>query len=80
MLTTEKRAQITTIPVCYKREDYLEWLHKRFGKDFGFLADHLPLLLFRKDIDKLRKTVGLPLGKSSMENLDSLGQGPKRFM
>lgn len=80
MLTTEKRARISTKPACYKREDLLSWYSERFNADFGFLADQLPALVFRKDIDKLRRSVGLPLSKSSMENLDSLGQGPKRVM
>lgn len=80
MLTTEKRARTSTNPACYRREDLINWYEERFGADFGFLADHLPVLVFRKEIDKLREQVGLPLGKSSMENLDSLGQGPRRVM
>jgi len=80
MLTTEIRRSIKTVPACYRRDDYLKWLEERFNADFTFLREHLPPLIFRKDIDELRKTVGLPLGKSSMENLDSLGKGPKRFL
>ena len=80
MLTKAKRARIPVRPAAYKREDLLEWYKERFGTSFDFLAEHLPPLVFRRDIDRLQKSVGLPLGKSSMENLDSAGQGPKRVM
>ncbi len=80
MFTTEKRSRISTRPACYRREDFVAWLSERMGVDFSELLPHLPVHVYRKDIDVLRKTVGLPLSKSSMENLDSLGQGPVRLM
>lgn len=80
MITVEKRKRIPVRPAAYKREDLIAWYTERFGTDFRFLEEHLPPLVFRKEIDKLRQQVGLPLGKSSMENLDSLGQGPRRVM
>lgn len=80
MLTTEKRSRISTRPACYRREDFVSWLSERMGADFSELLEHLPIHIYRKDYDRLRREIGLPFTKSTLENLDSLGQGPKRLM
>ena len=79
MLTTKKRSQISNKPVIYRREDFIQWLSDRQGVDFSGIAEHLPVLIVRSRYGQIAKEVGLPLSKSSLENLDSQGLGPRRL-
>lgn len=67
-------------PAAYRREDFLSWLGEKYGADFNFVADQLPSVIIRARYSDLAKHLGLPLCSKSLANLDSRGQGPRRFM
>lgn len=80
MLTHEKRASISNRPAAYLREDLLLWLNEKFDTDFSFLAEDMPRVILRHKYSKLAAKLGLPLSTKYLQNLDSLGKGPRRLM
>ncbi len=80
MITPEKRSRISNRPAAYLREDLLDWLKEKFDTDFSFLADDLPRVVLRHRYSDIAAKVGLPLSTKYLQNLDSLGTGPRRFM
>ena len=63
----------------YRREDFVDWLGKKFHADFSFLNEQLPCIIQRSRYKQLSEQFGLPLSRGSLANLDSQGLGPVRL-
>lgn len=48
--------------------------------DFSLLADNLPPIIWRHRWNELAEKYGLPYKRGYLQNLDSLGCGPKKMI
>lgn len=66
--------------MAYRDTDVIDWLQQQTGADWSFLQGKLPDVVFRHRWNSLAEKHGLPYSGKTLANMDSLGQGPVRFL